>query len=711
MALFSRTKSKAKKFSEQEVPKAAEGETTTTPDDAPQRGRKGKQAVRPSQYDSANAVPLIPGHSLHLRSSNHNLYGSRSAYDRSNGHEGSDYLIALNGKQHYSESHSSSDSGYSSAGPQSRSLSRAPTMQREMGCFQISNKSMTQLGLGEDIAREPASSARSSTQGDAIDYSSAHRSKAAERKPLNTSRSLQSMRAYFRPDRAADTPLALPPQNRYQDARCQHKIQQSMSVRPPSVLPQSLRSTSERMSRPLPQCSSTSSGPMLQSSRSAYALRSLAAVPSSSRLPYDWSDRIPSNLDQQLQATTVQPRSPTSPTSHRIPAHAKSRQDESTPPLSILDGLKVNKRGLILDEEGDPIGELYEGDIIDCVREKADAYGAVLDECEHVVGRVRTLSRKNTEPTLRLKASSVEKLHGFPLPPVSKTSSATKFPKFDDTRSFAQDQTTQTQKRVTTHKGGPSSLSRAKSSLRCRESVEQNFQSPTPPRSSSLASNVSSQGKDHEQTSGQQESAAPRPRLHGRSESLPSVPESHSTAEIEPSDDGSFSSDESQQERVTNGTPSKKRLRATSSARTEPHRRYPIASHSRSVSDPMHLTTALPPVPFKGKQPLELKKAKVSVLDITTTSAHNQRAGLTSTPSRAQSLPEKSPGAPVPGMPSRRLTTHVFPTSSPSGSASLNTQPPILRPRASGTIPLVRSPLSSQGTKLSSMRFMCVCSS
>lgn len=62
-------------------------------------------------------------------------------------------------------------------------------------------------------------------------------------------------------------------------------------------------------------------------------------------------------------------------------------------PLSILDGLKVNKRGKILDEEGDPIGELVEGDIIDCVRQKANAFGQVLDDYGRVVGRVVTINR------------------------------------------------------------------------------------------------------------------------------------------------------------------------------------------------------------------------------------------------------------------------------------------------------------------------------
>ena len=492
------------------------------------------------------------------------------------------------------------------------------------------------------------------------------------------------MRTYFRPEHAVDTPLALPPQNRYQDARYQRQIQQSMPMRPTSVPPQGSRSRSERVSRPPPQCSSSSSGPVLQSSRSVYALRPIAAVPSSSRLP-DWSNQIPSNLDQQLQATPLQSRSPTSPTPRKTHAHAKFPHKESKPPLSILHGLKVNKQGLILDEEGGPIGELWEGDIIDCVREKADAYGAVLDECGRVVGRVRTLLKTDTESMLRSKASDVEKLHGFPLPPVSMTSSAAKSSRFDDARSNVPGQT----KGVSTQKRGPS---RAKTDVILQE-------------------------HDHEQTLGQKQTAPSRPRLHGRSESLPSVPESHSTAEKEPSDEGSSSDEESQQGLVDEGIPSQKRVRATSSARTEPHRRYPMSSHGRSVSEPIHLTTALPPVPPKGKRPLDPMRAKAPVVDITTTSAHDQRTRLTTIQSRVQSLSlptfqAKGPavglprsslcaGAPVFSITPHRLTTPALSTPSSPGIASLSVQPPILRPRASGTIPLVRSPLSSQGTNSS----------
>ncbi|KAI6800258.1 hypothetical protein KC332_g8710 [Hortaea werneckii] len=79
-------------------------------------------------------------------------------------------------------------------------------------------------------------------------------------------------------------------------------------------------------------------------------------------------------------------------------------QQDSAPPLSRLEGFKVNKRGIVLDEEGDPIGELFEGDIIDCVRQKVNSVGDVLDENGTVVGRVRPLHRSEVSPMMRMSS-------------------------------------------------------------------------------------------------------------------------------------------------------------------------------------------------------------------------------------------------------------------------------------------------------------------
>lgn len=68
-----------------------------------------------------------------------------------------------------------------------------------------------------------------------------------------------------------------------------------------------------------------------------------------------------------------------------------SARASSVPPLSILNGHKVNKRGKVLDEEGDPIGELVKGDLLDCVRQKVNVHGEVIDDYGRVVGMVRTI--------------------------------------------------------------------------------------------------------------------------------------------------------------------------------------------------------------------------------------------------------------------------------------------------------------------------------
>ncbi|KAH7123950.1 hypothetical protein B0J11DRAFT_506991 [Dendryphion nanum] len=64
---------------------------------------------------------------------------------------------------------------------------------------------------------------------------------------------------------------------------------------------------------------------------------------------------------------------------------------EITPDLDILDGLKVNKKGQVLNEDGEPIGELAEGDIKDCAGKKINEKGEVLDKDGKVIGKVKTL--------------------------------------------------------------------------------------------------------------------------------------------------------------------------------------------------------------------------------------------------------------------------------------------------------------------------------
>ena len=67
------------------------------------------------------------------------------------------------------------------------------------------------------------------------------------------------------------------------------------------------------------------------------------------------------------------------------------------PGLDILDGLKVNKKGKILNEDGEEIGELVDGEIADCAGKKCNDKGEVLDKDGNIIGRVKTLPQQAEE--------------------------------------------------------------------------------------------------------------------------------------------------------------------------------------------------------------------------------------------------------------------------------------------------------------------------
>ncbi|KAF2186873.1 hypothetical protein K469DRAFT_571391 [Zopfia rhizophila CBS 207.26] len=70
---------------------------------------------------------------------------------------------------------------------------------------------------------------------------------------------------------------------------------------------------------------------------------------------------------------------------------AEVKEVEVIPDLNILDGLKVNKKGQVLNEDGEPIGELAEGNIEECAGKKINERGEVLDKDGKVIGKVKTL--------------------------------------------------------------------------------------------------------------------------------------------------------------------------------------------------------------------------------------------------------------------------------------------------------------------------------
>ncbi|KAF2099393.1 hypothetical protein NA57DRAFT_38592 [Rhizodiscina lignyota] len=72
-------------------------------------------------------------------------------------------------------------------------------------------------------------------------------------------------------------------------------------------------------------------------------------------------------------------------------------QPPNLPGLETLDGLKVNKKGKILDEDGEAIGELVDGELEQCAGKKVNDKGQVLDKDGKVIGRVKTLPKEVEE--------------------------------------------------------------------------------------------------------------------------------------------------------------------------------------------------------------------------------------------------------------------------------------------------------------------------
>ncbi|OAL56011.1 hypothetical protein IQ07DRAFT_639637 [Pyrenochaeta sp. DS3sAY3a] len=72
-------------------------------------------------------------------------------------------------------------------------------------------------------------------------------------------------------------------------------------------------------------------------------------------------------------------------------AEEEVKEVEIIPDIDVLEGLKVNKKGQVLNEDGEPIGELVEGEISDCAGKKINEKGEVLDKDGNVIGKVKTL--------------------------------------------------------------------------------------------------------------------------------------------------------------------------------------------------------------------------------------------------------------------------------------------------------------------------------
>lgn len=607
---------------------------------------------------------------------------------------------------------------------------------------------MPQLTLGEEFAQEPAFVDHPAMRGDANNRNNGHHRQTSGDRPLKPSTSLQAMREQAKLDHVGPLPTPQAHQYQHQDGRHQRMLQQSMPMRPSSVPAQALQARHERVNRPAPQ-RSLSPGPVLQNTYTGLS-RSNTSGPLNTNSPFGYETSPTRN--HQLQPSPFGPRSPTSPIARN--ANLNFDEDGFSPSLNILNGLKVNRRGLILDEEGDPIGELFEGDILDCVRQKADAFGDVLDEYGRVVGKVRPLSVPSRGTSLHRSASTPgaeRRREASPPPPMPASKSAVPAHEFDEGQQIHTQQFVQ----VSGHDAQREYASSPTTSTSSRQdSVEQGEFGSVRPYGLQDSEMPLQQGG--EEVIQQQEPSSPRHFLPEtsarRSESLPSVPESRSTAEVALSDDGTSASegilrtttthgsehmseycDKSEQAFVhqSNATSVKDATVQQSQVATdsgevtavEPAVLYEQAlagarqmeqpahtsinpSFNRSMSDRALPSTGLPPVPqmprnFSAYQ----QPAQPQHAGFPPALNRGKSAPLPAFPGRALSvgLAGGNYNGPMPGLPNRRLTASGFPVSHGMGGLpGVGTQSPLNKSRNS--TPLVRSPLSSHGKSLISIR-------
>ncbi|KAH0349811.1 hypothetical protein KCU83_g5141, partial [Aureobasidium melanogenum] len=79
------------------------------------------------------------------------------------------------------------------------------------------------------------------------------------------------------------------------------------------------------------------------------------------------------------------------------------------PDLDVLEGLKVNKKGKILNEDGEEIGELTSGDLSECAGKKVNDKGEVLDAEGNTIGRVKALPQEIPQEELEQAEEAADK--------------------------------------------------------------------------------------------------------------------------------------------------------------------------------------------------------------------------------------------------------------------------------------------------------------
>jgi hypothetical protein len=73
-------------------------------------------------------------------------------------------------------------------------------------------------------------------------------------------------------------------------------------------------------------------------------------------------------------------------------------EDDNTPGIETLEGYKLNKKGKVLNEDGEEVGELAEGELAKCAGKKINDKGEILDkDGKTVLGKVRVLPQSPEE--------------------------------------------------------------------------------------------------------------------------------------------------------------------------------------------------------------------------------------------------------------------------------------------------------------------------
>ena len=92
---------------------------------------------------------------------------------------------------------------------------------------------------------------------------------------------------------------------------------------------------------------------------------------------------------------------------------AEDQEIPGLPGLDVVEGLKVNKKGEVLNEDGEPIAKLVEGELSDVQGKKLNANGEVVDADGNVIGRVELIPEAFPEVAEAAELADLKQLEGL----------------------------------------------------------------------------------------------------------------------------------------------------------------------------------------------------------------------------------------------------------------------------------------------------------